>query len=57
MDETQALLDDHLVKTQAMAASQAAVVFFERTSTWEETLSRAQDALDEWVGREAHVLG
>eukprot|EP00232_Nephroselmis_pyriformis_P004291 CAMPEP_0182904892 /NCGR_PEP_ID=MMETSP0034_2-20130328/32473_1 /TAXON_ID=156128 /ORGANISM="Nephroselmis pyriformis, Strain CCMP717" /LENGTH=1202 /DNA_ID=CAMNT_0025040141 /DNA_START=21 /DNA_END=3626 /DNA_ORIENTATION=+ len=49
VDETQALLDDHLVKTQAMAASQAAVVFFERTSTWEASLSRAQDALDEWL--------
>ena len=49
VDEAQMLLDDHLVKTQAMSASPFAAPFTERLGPWEYKMTRLQDILDEWL--------
>ena len=49
VDEAQVLLDDHIVKTQAMRASPFARPFAERIAPWEATLTRLQDILDQWL--------
>ena len=49
MEEAQTLLDEHIVKTQAMRASPFAVPFMDRVVPWEERLTRLQDIVDAWL--------
>ena len=49
VDEAQMLLDDHLVKSQAMMASPFAKQFQEHLVPWEAKLSRLQNILDNWL--------
>jgi len=49
VDEAQALLDDHIIKTQAMRASPFAKEFENETGPWEQTLTRLQDIMDQWL--------
>ncbi|KAK9812825.1 hypothetical protein WJX72_004356 [[Myrmecia] bisecta] len=49
LDEAQALLDDHLIKSQAMAASPFAKAFADEIVPWERKLSRLQSILDQWL--------
>ena len=46
VDEAQMLLDDHLVKVQAMMASPFAKPFEAELLPWERKLTRLQDILD-----------
>ena len=56
IDEAQALLDDHIVKTQAMRASPFAKPFVDRTTPWEAKLLRLQDIVDQWLKCQAKWL-
>ncbi|GBG65773.1 hypothetical protein CBR_g52364 [Chara braunii] len=56
IDEAQTLLDDHLVKTRAMAASPAAEAFGSRISSWEGQLIHVQQVLDSWLACQAKWL-
>lgn len=49
IDEIQQLLDDHIVKTQAMKGSRYIKPFLEQITKWEETLLTMQDILDNWL--------
>jgi hypothetical protein len=49
VDEAQTLLDDHIVKSQAMTASPFAKPFEARLVPWERRLVRFQDILDQWL--------
>ncbi|CAG9464833.1 unnamed protein product [Pedinophyceae sp. YPF-701] len=49
VDEAQTLLDDHIVKTQAMSASPFAAPFKQRLGPWERKLERLQSILDDWL--------
>ena len=49
IDEIQQLLDDQIVKTQAMKGSRFIKPFLEGITTWEETLVSMQDILDNWL--------
>ena len=49
IDEAQALLDDHIVKTQAMRASPFAKPHIDRIIPWEAKLTRLQDIVDQWL--------
>eukprot|EP00854_Cymbomonas_tetramitiformis_P002297 gene2297-3019_t len=49
VDEAQVLLDDHIVKSQAMTASPFAKPFEERLFPWEKKLVRLQDILEQWL--------
>lgn len=49
VDEAQTLLDDHIVKSQAMTASPFAKPFLERLVPWERRLVRFQDILEQWL--------
>ena len=49
MEEAQMLLDEHIVKTQAMRASPFAIPFMERVVPWEARLTRLQDIVDDWL--------
>ena len=49
VDEAQMLLDDHIVKSQAMTASPFAKPFIERLAPWERKLVRFQDILEQWL--------
>ena len=49
VDEAQTLLDEHIVKTQAMRASPFAAPFIDRVVPWEERLTRLQDIVDSWL--------
>ena len=42
VDEAQMLLDDHIIKSQAMTASPFAKPFMERLAPWEKKLVRFQ---------------
>jgi Dynein heavy chain, N-terminal region 2 len=48
-DEIQQLLDDQIVKTQAMKGSRFIKPFLERITIWEDTLVTMQDILDNWM--------
>ena len=48
-DEIQQLLDDQIVKTQAMKGSRFIRPFLERITVWEDTLVTMQDILDNWM--------
>ena len=49
VDEIQQLLDDQIVKTQAMKGSRFIQPFIERITLWEETLVTLQDIVDNWM--------
>eukprot|EP00803_Ostreobium_quekettii_P008972 evm.model.scf_437EXC.9 EVM.evm.TU.scf_437EXC.9 scf_437EXC:49472-57192(-) len=49
VEEAQTLLDDHIVKSQAMTASPFAKPFEEMLEPWEKKLTRLQDILDQWL--------
>ena len=49
IDEIQQLLDDQIVKTQAMKGSRFIKPFLEQITRWEETLTSMQDILDNWL--------
>ncbi len=48
-EETNRLLDDYLVMTQAMSFSPFKKPFAERITLWDSKLRVMQDALDEWI--------
>jgi len=49
VDDIQTILDDQIVKIQAMNAQPFMKPFEERGKTWEQTLTRLQDILDYWL--------
>jgi dynein heavy chain, axonemal len=49
VEEAQMLLDDHLVKVQAMMASPFAAPFQAQLTPWSSKLSRLQSILDNWL--------
>jgi len=49
VEEAQMLLDDHVVKSQAMTASPFAKPFLEDLVPWERKLTRFASILDEWL--------
>lgn len=56
IDEIQMLLDDQIVKTQAMKGSRYIKPFLEQCTKWEETLVSMQDILDNWLKMQATWL-
>lgn len=48
-EDMQQLLDDHIVKTQAMRGSRYNKPYLERIQNWEQTLNSLQDIMDNWV--------
>ena len=56
IDEIQMLLDDQIVKTQAMKGSRYIKPFLEQITVWEETLINMQDILDNWLKVQATWL-
>lgn len=49
VENNQALLDDHLIKTQGMKGSPFAQVFIEEITKWESQLLTTQENLDLWI--------
>ncbi|EFJ49499.1 flagellar inner dynein arm heavy chain 11 [Volvox carteri f. nagariensis] len=49
VEEAQVLLDDHVVKSQAMLSSPASAPFLERIEGWVRKLSNMQDVIDAWM--------
>lgn len=49
VDEVQTLLDDHIVKAQAMRSSRYVQPFIERIKDWEQTLIDLQNIVDNWL--------
>lgn len=56
IDEIQQLLDDQIVKTQAMKTSRYIKPFLEQITRWEQTLTSMQDILDNWLKVQATWL-
>lgn len=56
VDEIQQLLDDQIVKIQAMRGSRYIKPFAEQVSNWESTLISMQDTLDNWLKVQATWL-
>lgn len=56
IDEIQQLLDDQIVKTQAMSTSRYVKPFEAQIKLWEETLKSMQDILDNWLKVQATWL-
>ena len=50
VDEIQQILDDHIVKTQAMRQSRFITPFLDRAMAWEKTLTNLQEIVDNWLG-------
>jgi dynein heavy chain, axonemal len=49
LDDVQALLDDHILKSQAMRGSPYIVALGKRAEDWEQKLITMQDILDVWL--------
>lgn len=49
VENIQALLDDHLIKTQGMKGSPFALPFIDQIVSWENSLITTQENLDQWV--------
>lgn len=45
----QALLDDHIIKTQTMKGSPYAKVFLDQIIVWENDLLKTQENLEVWL--------
>lgn len=56
IDEIQQLLDDQIVKIQAMRSSRYIKPFIEQCTKWETTLVNMQDILDNWLKVQATWL-
>eukprot|EP00040_Diaphanoeca_grandis_P037927 m.251570 g.251570 ORF g.251570 m.251570 type:complete len:3992 (+) comp33898_c0_seq1:283-12258(+) len=56
VDEIQAILDDHIVKTQTMKNSPAIKPFIVEITEWEKILVDMQDSIDGWLKMQATWL-
>ncbi|GMI06146.1 hypothetical protein TrVE_jg2421 [Triparma verrucosa] len=56
VDEIQQMLDDQIVKAQAMSSSRYVKPFKERITIWEKTLNDLQEILDNWLQMQATWL-
>lgn len=56
VDESQMLLDDHAIKSQAMMSSPFAKPFHERISMWTAKLNKMQNIFDQWLNCQVRDL-
>lgn len=49
LDDVQSLLDDHILKSQAMRGSPYIAALGDKANDWEEKLVTMQDVMDTWV--------
>lgn len=49
LDDVQALLDDHILKSQSMRGSPFIMALGKKATDWEEKLINMQDIMDIWV--------